>query len=67
VEIAVRGASASSGQALVLAAPHLHAHNTFEQPRTIQSQPQKVDAPRDGILVHQLPPASVTRLTLPLV
>jgi alpha-N-arabinofuranosidase len=67
VEIAVRGASPSAAQARVLAAPDPHAHNTFDRPRNVQARPQKVDPPRGGMLVHQLPPASVTRLTLPLV
>jgi len=66
VEIAVRGASAASAEGMVLAAPEIHAHNTFESPRNVRPQPQKVDAPRDGVLVHRLPPASVTRLTLHL-
>jgi alpha-L-arabinofuranosidase len=66
VEIFVRGASPSSAQAVVLAAPQIHAHNTFDQPRAVQAKPQKVDAPRGGVLVHQLPPASVTRLTVTL-
>ena len=67
VEIAVRGAAAASAQAVALAAPDIHAHNTFEQPRTVQPRQQKVDAPKAGMLVHELLPASVTRLTLTLV
>ena len=81
VEIAVRGAAAASAEAVVLAAPStgsgqapdvaggnadIRAHNTFERPRTVQPKPQKVDAPKAGMLVHQLSPASVTRLTLKL-
>ena len=67
LEIAVRGATPSSAQALVLAAADAHAHNTFDRPRNVQPQAQKVSGPRDGIIVHQLPPASVTRITLNLV
>jgi alpha-N-arabinofuranosidase len=66
VDIAVRGAKAVSAQAVVLNAPQPNAHNTFAQPRAVQAKEQKVDAPRDGALVHQLPPASVTRLTVTL-
>ncbi len=44
----------------------IHAHNTFERPRAVQPRPQKVDAPKAGMLVHQLSPASVTRLTVKL-
>ena len=46
--------------------PDIHAHNTFDRPRAVEVKPQKVDAPRDGVLLHQLPPASVTRLTVTL-
>jgi alpha-N-arabinofuranosidase len=67
VEIAVRGAAASSAEGLVLAADDIHAHNTFDRPRNVQPRPQKVDSLRDRVIVHQLPPASVTRLTLQLV
>ena len=79
VEIAVRGAGPGPAQAVVLAAPDLsrrggaaakvdiHAHNTFSQPRNVQPRPQRVDAPRNGILVHEFPPASVTRITLNLL
>lgn len=78
VEIAVRGASPSSARAVVLAAPDLsrrsgeaakadiHAHNTFDQPKAVQPREQKVAAPSGGMLVHELPPASVTRLTVTL-
>ena len=68
VEIAVRGAVGRFGPRLVALArpPDIHAHNTFEQPRTVQPRPQKVDAPKAGMLVHELLPASVTRLTLTL-
>ncbi len=66
VEIFVRGATPASAQATVLAAPDIHAHNTFEQPHAVQPRPAQVGAPRDGVIVHQLPPASVTRLTIQL-
>jgi alpha-N-arabinofuranosidase len=66
VEISVRGSTPSSARAVVLAASDIHAHNTFDQPRAVQRREQKVNAPSGGMLVHELPPASVTRLTLTL-
>jgi alpha-L-arabinofuranosidase len=64
VEIALRGAAVASAKALVLSAPDVHAHNTFDRPRAVQPRDHAVAAPRDGVMVHQLPPASVTRLTI---
>jgi alpha-N-arabinofuranosidase len=66
VEIGVRGASPSGAQAVVLTAPDIHAHNTFDQPRQVQPRTQTVEEPRAGVVVHQLPPASVTRITVRL-
>jgi alpha-N-arabinofuranosidase len=67
VEVAVRGGTPASAQAIVLAAPDIHAHNTFERPRTVQPRTQNVQTPQNGLLVHEIPPASVTRLTIGLV
>jgi alpha-N-arabinofuranosidase len=50
----------------VLSAPDIHAHNTFERPRTVQPRPQNVEASRNGLLAHEVPAASVTRLTIEL-
>ena len=47
-----------------LAAPDIHAHNTFERPRDVEPRQKTVDAPKSGVLVHRFPPASVTRLTV---
>ncbi len=66
VEIGVRGVSIAPVQAMVLTAADIHAHNTFEQPRHVQAREHPLDKPRDGIVVQQLPPASVTRITLGL-
>jgi alpha-N-arabinofuranosidase len=66
VEIAIRGASAASARALVLAAPDIHAHNTFESPRRVEPQAGTVDARQGGALVYEVRPASVTRLTVQL-
>jgi alpha-N-arabinofuranosidase len=64
VDVVVRGATPSSARAVVLGARDIHAHNTFDQPRAVQPREQKVAAPSGGVLVHELPPASVTRLTI---
>jgi alpha-N-arabinofuranosidase len=66
VEIAIRGASPAAAKALVLAAPDIHAHNTFDQPRNVRPRDQPVDPPRDGLLAVDLQPASVTRFTMAL-
>ena len=73
VEIAVRGAAAASAEAVVLRAPDVtggeRGHSRAQHIRTAarrQPRPQKVDAPKAGMLVHELSPASVTRLTLKL-
>jgi alpha-N-arabinofuranosidase len=55
-----------SARALVLAAPDIHAHNTFESPRRVEPQAGTVDAPQGGALVYEVRPASVTRLTVQL-
>ena len=66
VEIAVRGVPASAARAVVLSAPEIHAHNTFDRSRQIQPRTQTVEESRSGVVMHQLPPASVTRVTLRL-
>jgi alpha-N-arabinofuranosidase len=65
-EIAVRGAVPASAKAATIAATDIHAHNTFEQPRAVQPREARVTAPRNGLIVHRFPPASVTRLTVDL-
>jgi alpha-L-arabinofuranosidase len=65
-EIIVRGATPGGAKAVALTATDIHAHNTFEQPKTVQPREEKVGAVRNGILVHRFPPASVTRLTIAL-
>jgi alpha-N-arabinofuranosidase len=67
-EIVVRGASPASApaRATVIAAPDIHAHNTFDRPREVQARDDRVAAPQGGVLVHRFPPASITRLTVGL-
>ena len=66
VEIGVRGGSPGEAKAVVLSAPDIHAHNTFDEPRKVQVREQRMEQPRSGIVVHELSPASVTRITLEL-
>jgi alpha-N-arabinofuranosidase len=66
VELGVRGVSPAAGRAVVLSAPDIHAHNTFDQPRHVQAREQRMEQPPAGIVVHELPPASVTRITFEL-
>ena len=64
-EIAVRGGSPSSIEAMVLANPDIHAHNTFDRPDSVAAVSQKV--PGSGSSVRYIfAPASVTRLSMTL-
>ena len=64
-EIAIRGATAKSIKARVLAAKDIHAHNSFEAPRSVEPVETPVATPR-GTLVYEFAPASVTRLHIML-
>lgn len=61
-EIVIRGASARSASATVLTASHIHAHNTFAQPRAVV--PEFRSVPNAGVFTF--PPASVTALRIQL-
>jgi len=59
-EIAIRGGHVKSVSAMVLAAKDAHAHNSFDDPRSVE--PSTVALKTDGsVIAHQFPPASVTR------
>jgi alpha-N-arabinofuranosidase len=62
-EIAVRGAAIQSASVTTLAAPDVHAHNSFEQPNAVEPKTAPA-SPRNGVLVHRFPPASVTKLEI---
>jgi alpha-N-arabinofuranosidase len=64
-EIVIRGATMQSVNVVTLAAPDVHAHNTFDTPRAVEPKEQSA-TPRGGILVHRFPPASVTKLEVML-
>jgi alpha-N-arabinofuranosidase len=66
-EIAVAGARISSGQARVLSASDVHAHNSFENPQVLAPRDEPVGVGPGGALVFRFAPASVTRLQLALV
>jgi len=65
-EIAVRGATAGTAQAQVLAMPDVHAHNTFENPRAVEPRSEQVVVTGGGIS-FRFAPASVTRLQIAVV
>jgi alpha-N-arabinofuranosidase len=67
-EISIRGAAAAAanGKAVTITASDIHAHNTFAEPRAVVPREVAVSASRDGLVAHQFPPASVTRLTFNL-
>ena len=65
-EVVIRGGGARSGRATVLAAGSVHDVNSFERPGLV-APAAAVDVAADGPLLRYIfPPASVTRLTLPL-
>jgi alpha-N-arabinofuranosidase len=64
-EVAVRGRTVSSVRAMTLAAPDVHAHNTFEDPRAVVPREETLPV-RGGSFLHRFPPASVTRLEIDL-
>jgi alpha-N-arabinofuranosidase len=64
-EIVVRGGSAGSASATVLAAADIHAHNTFAQPDAVSSK--RMQATASGSTVSfTFPPMSVTKLEITL-
>jgi alpha-N-arabinofuranosidase len=63
--IGIRGGSAKSAAGMVLSAADPHAHNSFENPRAVE--PKEIDVKLSGGgIVHQFPPASVTKLIVTL-
>jgi len=59
-EIVVRGGRLKSVSAMVLAAKDVHAHNSFDDPRSVE--PSTVAVKADGsTIAHQFPPASITK------
>jgi hypothetical protein len=64
-EIVVRGARVASGQARVLSATDVHAHNTFENPKAVEPHSEQL-SPTAGALSFRFPPASVSRLSVTL-
>jgi alpha-N-arabinofuranosidase len=64
-EVVVRGASIRAASAVTLSATELNAHNTFDRPATVAPREGEA-AVVGGVVMHRLPAASVTRLTLTL-
>ncbi|MGA2594329.1 MAG: alpha-L-arabinofuranosidase C-terminal domain-containing protein [Bryobacteraceae bacterium] len=64
-EIGVRGARVTAAQVVTLAAPDVHAHNTFDNPRAVEPHAGQIEA-SGATLTHRFPPASVTKLELAL-
>jgi alpha-N-arabinofuranosidase len=65
VEFVIHQAKIKSAGATLLTNSDIHAHNTFDQ-RTVVTPQTKSIEPMQGALVYDLPPASVTRLSLVL-
>lgn len=65
-EINIGGASVAACRARVLAAPDIHAHNSFENPRALEPKDEQVNVANGGRLTYSFAPASVTRLQITL-
>jgi len=63
--VRVRGAKAKSATGQLLTAHDIHDHNTFAQPRVVETSPVAVTCV-EGAITHTFPPASVTRIDLDL-
>jgi alpha-N-arabinofuranosidase len=64
-QIAIRGGTAKSVNAVTLAADDVHAHNSFESPRAVEPKTEAIST-QGPVLVHRFPPASVTKLEITL-
>ena len=64
-EIAIRGASVTSGASRTLTSNDIHARNSFANPRALEPKDGTVQA-RGSNFVFQFAPASVTRLVFTL-
>jgi alpha-L-arabinofuranosidase len=64
-QVNIHGAKASSGEATVLTATDIHAHNTFEDRNAVRPKTQKVEI-AGGAATFIFPAASVTKLTVQL-
>ena len=65
-EIVVRGAAPGTVKAAQIAAPDVHAHNTFANPNAVVIKDAPAGAVKNGVLTYTFAPASVTRLQLAL-
>ena len=65
-EIVVRGAAPGAVKAAQIAAPDIHAHNTFENPNAVVIGDGAAAAVQNGVLTYRFPAASVTRLQIAL-
>lgn len=64
-QIAIRGGSAASANATVLAASDIHAHNTFEQPDAVRAKSSQAAA-NGSTVSFTAPPMSVSKLSITL-
>ena len=62
-QIAVLGAIVESASAVVLASSDVHAHNTFEYPNMVQSQPLETSI-SSGLATMTIPPGAVMSVDL---
>jgi alpha-N-arabinofuranosidase len=64
-QVAVHGATVSSGKALVLSAENIHAHNTFADRQAVAPKLQEIKV-SSGNVSFRFPAASVTQMALQL-
>lgn len=65
-DIVIRGTQIASAQAKVLSETDVHAHNTFENPHAVEPRVETVNI-KNGTLIFNFAPASVTRLQLNII
>jgi alpha-L-arabinofuranosidase len=64
-EIVIRGASAASAKAWVVAESDIHAHNTLDQPDQVKTHGAEVSV-RSGSIGFTFPPAAVAKIEIQL-
>jgi alpha-N-arabinofuranosidase len=63
--VVIRGGKVKGGNGQLVTADDIHAHDTFEQPHAVVTQPTEVRV-SDGEAIHKFPRASVTCLEFEL-
>src|SRR5262245_39718139 len=65
-EVAIRGGILQSGQATILSASDIHAHNSFDNPRAVEPRTEKLSVASSSAWTYRFATASVTWLQMML-